>query len=132
MKYFFHIETHLRKVNDLSFSHQNRKLCIITCGEDKAVKVYLACSLGIKTTLDCICESSFLCRCGMLSLVISCILLKGIKNQLTPCALIIRKTFMYAVVLFAILLVDSFFYFFLFLLFMRDFQGLFLMPQPEF
>ena len=68
----------------------------------------------------------------MLSLVISCILLKGIKNQLTPCALIIRKTFMYAVVLFAILLVDSFFYFFLFLLFMRDFQGLFLMPQPEF
>ncbi|KAF3972820.1 hypothetical protein CMV_003705 [Castanea mollissima] len=32
--------------------------------------------------------------CGMLSLVISCILLKGIKHQLTPCAIIIRKTFM--------------------------------------
>ena len=47
----------------------------------------------------------------MLSLVISCILLKGIKHQLTPCALIVRKTFMYAVVLFAILLVDSFFFF---------------------
>ena len=74
--------------------------------------VYLTYSFSIKTMLDCICESSFLCRCGMLSLVISCILLKGIKNQLTPCALIIRKTFMYAVVLFAILLVDSFFLFF--------------------
>ena len=108
MKYFFHIEAHLSKVNDLSFSHLNRKLCIITCGEDKAVKVYLACSLGIKTTLDCICESSFLCWCGMLLLVISCTLLKGINHQFTPCAIILRKTFMYAVVLFALLLVDHF------------------------
>ncbi|KAM4100489.1 hypothetical protein ACB094_05G071800 [Castanea mollissima] len=31
--------------------------------------------------------------CGMLLLVISCTLLKGIKHQFTPCALIIRKTF---------------------------------------
>ena len=73
--------------------------------------LYFAYSFGIKTMLDCICESSFLCRCGMLSLVISCKLLKGIKHQLTPCALIIRKTFMYVVVLFAILLVDGFFFF---------------------
>ncbi|KAF3964374.1 hypothetical protein CMV_011326 [Castanea mollissima] len=34
--------------------------------------------------------------CGMLLLVISCTLLKGIKHQFTPCALIIRKTFTYA------------------------------------
>ena len=108
MKYFFHMETHLSKVNDLSFSHQNRKLCIITCGEDKAVKVYLACSLGIKTTMECICESSFLCRCGMLLLIISYKLLTGIKHQFTPCALMIRQTFMYAVILFALLLLDHF------------------------
>ena len=101
MKYFFHMETHLSKVNDLSFSDQNR-LCFITCGEDKAIKVYLACSLGIKTTMECICESSFLCRCGMLSPVLSCTFLTGIKHQFTPCAIIIRKTFMYAVVLFAL------------------------------
>ena len=83
-------------------------------GQDCYGLLYLAYSFGIKTMLDSICESSFLCRCGMLSLVISCTLLKGIKHQLTPCALIVRKTFMYAVVLFAILLVDSFFFFFYF------------------
>ncbi|KAM3747916.1 hypothetical protein ACB098_05G070000 [Castanea mollissima] len=33
-------------------------------------------------------------RCGMLSLVISCTLLKGINHQFTPSAIIIRKTFM--------------------------------------
>ncbi|KAM3747914.1 hypothetical protein ACB098_05G070000 [Castanea mollissima] len=32
--------------------------------------------------------------CGMLSLVISCTLLKGINHQFTPSAIIIRKTFM--------------------------------------
>ena len=46
--------------------------------------------------------------CGMPSLVISCTLLKGIKHQFTLCALIIRKTCRYSVVLFALLLVDSF------------------------
>ena len=81
-------------------------------GQDCYGLLYLAYSFGIKTMLDCICESSFLCRCGMLLLVISCTLLKGIKHQLTPCALIMRKNFMYAVVFFAILLVDSFFFFF--------------------
>ena len=54
------------KVNDLAFPHRNRQLCIITCGEDKTVKVYFTWHiLCIITTLDCFCENSFLCRCGV-------------------------------------------------------------------
>ncbi|XP_050286628.1 topless-related protein 4-like isoform X1 [Quercus robur] len=34
------IDAHVGKVNDLSFSHPNRQLCIITCGEDKTIKVW--------------------------------------------------------------------------------------------
>ena len=63
----------------------------------------------------------------MLSLVISCTRLKGMMRQFILCALILRETFRYSVVLFALLVVDSFFNFFL-----RDIQGLFLMPQPDF
>ncbi|XP_050286594.1 topless-related protein 4-like isoform X3 [Quercus robur] len=34
------IDAHVGKVSDLSFSHPNRQLCIITCGEDKTIKVW--------------------------------------------------------------------------------------------
>ncbi|KAL0010745.1 hypothetical protein SO802_005853 [Lithocarpus litseifolius] len=43
---------HLSKVNDLSFSHQNRKLFNITCGEDKAVKVWNAVAGNKLYTFD--------------------------------------------------------------------------------
>ncbi|XP_023903610.1 topless-related protein 4 [Quercus suber] len=34
------IDAHIGKVSDLGFSHPNRQLCIITCGEDKNIKVW--------------------------------------------------------------------------------------------
>ena len=37
--FFFQIDAHVGKVSDLGFSHPNRQLCIITCGEDKTIKV---------------------------------------------------------------------------------------------
>lgn len=35
----FQIEAHVGNVSDLAFSHPNKQLCIITCGDDKAIKV---------------------------------------------------------------------------------------------
>jgi WD40 repeat protein len=36
----FQIDAHVGNVSDLAFSHRNRQLCFITCGEDKTIKVY--------------------------------------------------------------------------------------------
>lgn len=36
------IEAHSGSVNDLAFSYPNKQLCIVTCGEDRLIKV---CSL---------------------------------------------------------------------------------------
>lgn len=35
------IDAHVGSVNDLAFSHPNKQLCIITCGDDKTIKVCL-------------------------------------------------------------------------------------------
>lgn len=34
------IDAHVGNVSDLAFSHPNKQLCIITCGEDKAIRVW--------------------------------------------------------------------------------------------
>ncbi|XP_057459402.1 topless-related protein 4-like isoform X2 [Actinidia eriantha] len=34
------IDAHIGNVSDLAFSHPNKQLCIITCGEDKAIRVW--------------------------------------------------------------------------------------------
>ncbi|XP_058111439.1 protein TPR3-like [Magnolia sinica] len=34
------IEAHVGGVNDLAFSHPNKQLCVITCGDDKTIKVW--------------------------------------------------------------------------------------------
>ncbi|XP_048439704.1 protein TPR3 [Pyrus x bretschneideri] len=34
------IDAHVGGVNDLSFSHPNEQLCVITCGDDKTIKVW--------------------------------------------------------------------------------------------
>ncbi|KAK6915095.1 WD40 repeat [Dillenia turbinata] len=34
------IDAHVGGVNDLAFSHPNKQLCIITCGDDKTIKVW--------------------------------------------------------------------------------------------
>lgn len=38
------IEAHVGSVNDLAFSYPN-KLCVVTCGEDRFIKVCFASSL---------------------------------------------------------------------------------------
>ncbi|XP_038711206.1 topless-related protein 4-like isoform X2 [Tripterygium wilfordii] len=34
------IEAHVGSVNDLAFSYPNKQLCIVTCGDDRAIKVW--------------------------------------------------------------------------------------------
>lgn len=34
------IDAHVGGVNDLAFSHPNKQLCVITCGDDKTIKVH--------------------------------------------------------------------------------------------
>ncbi|KAJ7518741.1 hypothetical protein O6H91_20G006000 [Diphasiastrum complanatum] len=34
------IDAHIGSVNDIAFSHPNKQLCIITCGDDKTIKVW--------------------------------------------------------------------------------------------
>lgn len=41
------IDAHVGGVNDLAFSHPNKQLCIITCGDDKTIKVWDAVT-GVK------------------------------------------------------------------------------------
>lgn len=33
------IDAHIGGVNDLAFSNPNKQLCVITCGDDKTIKV---------------------------------------------------------------------------------------------
>uniref|UniRef100_A0A0C9RTU1 TSA: Wollemia nobilis Ref_Wollemi_Transcript_13459_4557 transcribed RNA sequence n=1 Tax=Wollemia nobilis TaxID=56998 RepID=A0A0C9RTU1_9CONI len=40
MRHHLEIDAHVGGVNDLSFSHPNKQLCIITCGDDKTIKVW--------------------------------------------------------------------------------------------
>lgn len=35
----FQIEAHVGSVNDLAFSYPNKQLCVVTCGEDRVIKV---------------------------------------------------------------------------------------------
>uniref|UniRef100_A0A1D1XVX1 Protein TOPLESS n=1 Tax=Anthurium amnicola TaxID=1678845 RepID=A0A1D1XVX1_9ARAE len=41
------IDAHVGGVNDLAFAHPNKQLCVITCGDDKTIKVWDATN-GIK------------------------------------------------------------------------------------
>ncbi|KHG04331.1 Topless-related 2 -like protein [Gossypium arboreum] len=34
------IDAHVGGVNDIAFSHPNKKLCVVTCGDDKLIKVW--------------------------------------------------------------------------------------------
>ncbi|KAJ0264269.1 Topless-related protein 2 [Hirschfeldia incana] len=34
------IEAHVGRVNDLAFAHPNKQICIVTCGDDKLIKVW--------------------------------------------------------------------------------------------
>ncbi|KAL8099074.1 protein TOPLESS-like [Apium graveolens] len=40
MRQHLEIDAHIGGVNDLAFSHPNKQLCVITCGDDKTIKVW--------------------------------------------------------------------------------------------
>lgn len=37
--YILQIDAHIGGVNDVAFAHPNKQLCIVTCGDDKTIKV---------------------------------------------------------------------------------------------
>ena len=39
LKFVNQIDAHVGGVNDLAFSNPNKQLCVITCGDDKTIKV---------------------------------------------------------------------------------------------
>ncbi|KAJ8650557.1 hypothetical protein MRB53_003580 [Persea americana] len=44
LRHHLEIDAHIGGVNDIAFSHPNKQLCIITCGDDKTIKVWDAAS----------------------------------------------------------------------------------------
>ncbi|EFJ37833.1 hypothetical protein SELMODRAFT_163891 [Selaginella moellendorffii] len=46
------IDAHVGSVNDLAFAHPNKQLCIISCGDDKTIKVWDAVSGRNKYTFE--------------------------------------------------------------------------------
>ncbi|CAN0897774.1 Topless-related protein 4 [Linum grandiflorum] len=46
------IEAHVGSVNDLAFSYPNKQLCLVTCGEDKVIKVWDAVTGSKKFTFE--------------------------------------------------------------------------------
>ena len=106
----FQIDAHIGNVSDLAFSHPNKQLALITCGEDKTIKVCIVCFVYIwLMSLHCSYQSMFACRSGMLPLVLSCIHLRVMKHLSILYALIIKKIFRYLVLgSFGILRVSDF------------------------
>ncbi|KAL1298046.1 topless-related protein 1 isoform X1 [Arachis hypogaea] len=46
------IDAHVGGVNDLAFSHPNKQLCVITCGDDKTIKVWDAATGAKQYTFE--------------------------------------------------------------------------------
>ncbi|KAK9269702.1 hypothetical protein L1049_001480 [Liquidambar formosana] len=40
LRHHLEIEAHVGSVNDLAFSYPNKQLCVVTCGEDRVIKVW--------------------------------------------------------------------------------------------
>ncbi|XP_015870224.3 topless-related protein 3 isoform X1 [Ziziphus jujuba] len=40
LRHHLEIDAHAGAVNDLAFAHPNKQLCVVTCGEDKLIKVW--------------------------------------------------------------------------------------------
>lgn len=39
IQFVMQIDAHAGGVNDIAFAHPNKQLCIVTCGDDKLIKV---------------------------------------------------------------------------------------------
>ncbi|XVE98358.1 hypothetical protein REPUB_Repub03eG0099500 [Reevesia pubescens] len=46
------IEAHVGSVNDLAFSYPNKQLCVVTCGEDRVIKIWDAASGAKQYTFE--------------------------------------------------------------------------------
>ncbi|KAK8939283.1 Topless-related protein 1 [Platanthera guangdongensis] len=46
------IDAHIGGVNDIAFSQPNKKLCIVTCGDDKTIKVWDAATAVVQYTYE--------------------------------------------------------------------------------
>lgn len=46
------IDAHVGGVNDLAFSHPNKQLCVVTCGDDKTIKVWDAATGAKQYTFE--------------------------------------------------------------------------------
>lgn len=44
------IDAHVGGVNDIAFSTPNKQLCVITCGDDKTIKVRFSCYIFFSFT----------------------------------------------------------------------------------
>lgn len=49
---FLQIDAHVGGVNDIAFAHPNKQLCIITCGDDKTIKVSFYDGLALGLTIS--------------------------------------------------------------------------------
>lgn len=39
IQFVMQIDAHSGGVNDIAFAHPNKQLCVVTCGDDKLIKV---------------------------------------------------------------------------------------------
>ena len=46
------IDAHVGGVNDIAFSTPNKQLCVITCGDDKTIKVRFSCYIYLSAILS--------------------------------------------------------------------------------
>lgn len=87
----FQIDAHVGNVSDLAFSHPNKQLCVITCGEDKTIKVYIIFMNYLRLIQL---EYGNLCGCfryGMLPLAPGNIFLRVMRHLSIQYALTIKK-----------------------------------------
>lgn len=59
------VDAHIGGVNDLAFAHPNKQLCIVTCGDDKLIKVHKStCNFGLFINVI-LSKEETLNRCGI-------------------------------------------------------------------
>lgn len=62
------IDAHVGGVNDLAFSYPNRQLCVVTCGDDKLIKVtenFRICNNCSQMNVSLIIKFEECDRCGI-------------------------------------------------------------------
>lgn len=98
--HFIQIEAHTGGVNDLGFSQRNKQLCVITCGDDKTIKVVISLENKLnrlERAFPYVSQISLIpivnYRCGMPLLVLSNTHLRVMMLLYILCALTLKKTF---------------------------------------